>query len=80
MENLEQNSFIENRFGHFREKTTEELKMIVQELEKDLDALWKNYSSLDAEKQNDIWNDIKYDNEQLDYINVLLSERLGKSR
>lgn len=80
MENLEQNSFIENRFSHFKKRTTEELKMIVQELEKDLDVLWKNYNSLDAEKQNDIWNDIKYDNEQLDYINDLLGERLGKNR
>ncbi len=80
MKNLEQNNFIENRFGYFRDKTTEELEMIAQELEKDLDVLWKNYNSLDAEKQNDIWNDIKYDNEQLDFISDLLSERLGKSR
>ena len=80
MENLNQKDYLENRFGYFREKTTEELKLKAEELEKELDTLWKSYNSLGSEQQSDIWNDIKYDNEQLDFINNILIERLGRSR
>ena len=66
---------MENRFSYLKEKSTEELINLSDELEKDLEALWKNYNSLGSEQQNDIWNDIKYDNEQKGYIDNLLVER-----
>ncbi len=68
---------IENRFSYLKEKSTEELINLSDELEKDLEVLWKNYNSLGSEQQNDIWNDIKYDNEQKGYIDNLLVERSG---
>ncbi len=66
---------IENRFSYLKEKSTEELINLSDELEKDLEVLWKNYNSLGSEQQKDIWNDIKYDNEQKGYIDNLLVER-----
>ena len=66
---------MENKFAYLNEYTTEQLENLNYELEKDLEALWKNYNSLDSEKQNNIWNDIKYDNEKQEFINKILEER-----
>lgn len=66
---------MENRFSYLKEYTTEQLEEISNDLEEDLDALWKNYNSLGSEAQNDIWNDIKHDEEKQEYINKILEER-----
>lgn len=66
---------MENKFSYLNEYTTEQLENLNYELEQDLEALWKSYNSLDSEKQSDIWNDIKYDNEQQEFINKILEER-----
>jgi hypothetical protein len=66
---------MENKFHDLKDKTTEELKLIDEELDMDLEILWKNYNKANSEQQNDIWNDIKYDNEQKGYIDNLLVER-----
>ena len=71
---------MENKFCDLRNKTTEELKLIDEELDMDLEILWKNYNKANSEQQNDIWNDIKYDNEQKEFIDKLLEERKSKKR
>ena len=71
---------MENKFCDLRNKTTEELKLIDEELDMDLEILWKNYNKANSEQQNDIWNDIKYDNEQKEFIEKLLEERRTKKR
>ena len=71
---------MENRFSYLDEKSTEELINLSDELEKELETLWKNYNSLGSEQQNDIWNDIKHDNEQKEYIDNLLLERSGNRK
>ena len=71
---------MENKFHDLRDKTTEELKLIDEELDMDLEILWKNYNKANSEQQNDIWNDIKYDNEQKEFIEKILEERKSKKR
>ncbi len=71
---------MENKFHDLKDKTTEELKLIDEELDMDLEILWKNYNKANSEQQNDIWNDIKYDNEQKEFIEKILEERKSKKR
>ena len=71
---------MENKFHDLRDKTTEELKLIDKELDMDLKILWENYNKANSEQQNDIWNDIKYDNEQKEFIEKILEERKSKKR
>lgn len=71
---------MENKFSYFKNLSTEELEQLKQELEEDLKALWKNYESARTEQQSDIWSDIKYDNEQLTYINQIEFERTGSKQ
>lgn len=65
---------LENRFSYLNENTTEELENMSDELDKELEILRKNYNSMNSEQQNDIWNDIKHDEEKQEYINRILEE------
>ena len=70
---------IENRFGYLRETTAEELQK--EKLIKDLDSLNKMFNDKSiTQGQADIWNDIKYTNDKLEYVENLIKERIGHSR
>ncbi len=71
---------MENRFSYFKELSAEELMKLKQELESDLKVLWDNYESSNSEQQSDIWSDIKYDEEQLSYINQIEFEVMGSKQ
>lgn len=72
---------IENRFGYLRETTTEELQKEKEKLNKDLESLNKMINDQGLSQGHaDIWNDIKYTNDKLDYVENLIKERIGHSR
>ncbi len=72
---------IENRFGYLRETTAEELQKEKEKLIKDLDSLNKMFNDKSiTQGQADIWNDIKYTNDKLEYVENLIKERIGHSR
>ncbi len=72
---------IENRFGYLRETTAEELQKEKEKLIKDLDSLNKMFNDKSIKGgQADIWNDIKYTNDKLEYVENLIKERIGHSR
>lgn len=72
---------IENRFGYLRETTAEELQKEKEKLIKDLDSLNKMFNDKSiTQGQADIWNDIKYTNDKLEYVENIIKERIGHSR
>lgn len=71
---------MENRFSYLDEKSTEELMNLSDELEKELETLWKNYNNLESEQQNDIWNDIKHNNAKKEFIDSILVERAANRK
>ncbi len=71
---------MENRFSYLNEESTEDLMNLSDELEKELETLWKNYNNLESEQQNDIWNDIKHNNAKKEYIDNILVERANNRK
>lgn len=78
--NMEQ---YENRFGFYREKTTEELEKIIMDLEDELEYdknLFEDKNT-SSEQKTDAGNDIKQTNDELFYLNILMEERKnGRAR
>ena len=77
--NMEQ---YENRFGYYREKTTEELEETIIELENDRrawESIFEDKKSI-SEQKTDAWNEMKYIDDQLLYLDVLMKERKGNTR
>ena len=68
----------ENRFGHFRNKTIEELKKIKNQLLDDNEYMATHAAN--SFQETDFHNDTKFNNEQIDFINKILDERQGRSR
>lgn len=71
---------MENRFSYLNEESTEDLMNLSDELEKELETLWKNYNNLESEQQNDIWNDIKHNNAKKEFIDSILVERAANRK
>ena len=76
------NNYIENRFGHFREKTTEELEEKLADLidERENDLMTFNSPKSSSEQRSEAHKDIIFDEEQISYIEDLLKERKGPKR
>lgn len=66
---------MENKFVEYNENTTDELLVILDELEKESIFLDNEMEKASSQEKADIWNDIKYNNEKKAYINKLLQER-----
>ena len=75
--NIETN---EKRFGFCRDKTTEELESILDKLIAEREEDYKIFEDTNNSSQKlDAHNDVKFEDEQIAYINKLLGER-GKTR
>lgn len=66
---------MESKFYEYDGKTTDELLAILNELEKESDILEESFKKATSQAKTDIWNDIKYNNEKIDYVNKLLRDR-----
>lgn len=74
------NDYEENRFGDFREKSLEELISIREDLLEDIQFM-ENAKNISSEQGTEFHNDVKFDREQIDYIDSLIQEKTkGRSR
>ena len=73
---------LDNRFSEFREKTTEQLEQLREEVTNsfnDCEKIFNDPKSI-SEQKTDAWNEMKYETDKLEYIENLLKERKGLSR
>ena len=69
--------FTEKRFGHLRELSRDEMLYKIQELEEDIRSseLMIDDRRTSGEQRTELYNDIRYDNEVINYLKAVMNEK-----